>query len=196
MSTAVPDWEWQCQWLCVYHTPAWTLLLTIYIHTFFCFVLTWHSPIPPYDSGMFYDVPDYSRQHPDYSHYSHELSDLMSIMLPYSALLIAQSVSSGHHMLSSYTLTHRPPQQYIRRALQVSALQSFSHRLKSKSHTTYAFLYVYLLVLVASLCVAYRYSTMQSQLFSHRLKTSLCVAYSLQPSRFRVHQEVGIWVSE
>lgn len=52
----------------------------------------------------------YSRQHPDYSHYSHELSDLMSIMLPYSALLIAQSVSSGHHMLSSYTLTHRPPQ--------------------------------------------------------------------------------------
>lgn len=83
---------------------------TYHIHTFFYFVLTWHPPIPAYDSGTFYDVPDYSRQHPDYSHYSHGLSDLMLIMLPYSALLIAQSVSSGCHVLSSYTLTHCPPQ--------------------------------------------------------------------------------------
>ena len=63
---------------------------TYHIRTFFCFVLTWHPAISPYDSGTFYDVPDYSRQRPDYSHYSAmdylTLCRLCSLTQRYSSL--------------------------------------------------------------------------------------------------------------
>lgn len=63
---------------------------TYHICTFFCFVLTWHPAIPPYDSGMFYNVLDYFRQRPDYSHYSAmdylTLCQLCSLTQHYSLL--------------------------------------------------------------------------------------------------------------
>ena len=86
---------------------------TYHIRTFFCFVLTWHPAIPPYDSGTFYDVPDYSRQRPDYSHYS--AMDYLTLCQLCSLLSVTHrsvSVLWTSHALFLYAYSSSSPVVY------------------------------------------------------------------------------------